>query len=240
MERERTFYSKHHLEKIGDDKSGPESFEKNFKIPGHRYYCVHDSVTHGVKLRAIELGFGDVGHCFYFGKYFREFHAIDIASKEILERVGSQFGPMNFTVQDHNLNEDFPFEHRTFDVLIAVMIVEHLFDPFHSFSEISRVLREDGKAFINLPLVTSWKNRLRLAMGNLPMTSAKSWWRLEEWDGGHLHYFNIDYVRKLGDKYGLELESIYPVGKAYALKRVFPTLLCSEASFVFRKRIERK
>jgi SAM-dependent methyltransferase len=137
----------------------------------------------------------------------------------------------------HDLNDDCPYPNEHFNVVIAMMIIEHLFDPFHSFSEISRLLTNGGQAFINLPLITSIKNRARLLFGRLPLTSAKNWWDLEEWDGGHLHYFTVDSITNLGSKYGLILDAIYPVGPGYALKSMWPRFLCNEASFVFTKRV---
>ena len=66
-----------------------------------------------------------------------------------------------------------------------MMVIEHLFDPFHAFREIERVLSPTGQGFINLPLVTSLKNRLRLLGGNLPVTSVSfdRWLVDKEWDG---------------------------------------------------------
>jgi SAM-dependent methyltransferase len=133
------------------------------------------------------------------------------------------------------LNLDSPFEDGQFDVVIAMMVIEHLFNPFHSFREVARLLRPGGYAFINLPIVTSVKNRARLFFGTLPLTSSKDWWQNEEWDGGHLHYFSIESVRRLSEKYQLELSEMYPCGRLFQLKRVFPTILCNELSFVFRK-----
>ena len=52
-----------------------------------------------------------------------------------------------------------------------MMVIEHLFDPFHSFKRVHDLLRPDGIAFINLPLVTNIKNRINLLLGKLPETS---------------------------------------------------------------------
>ena len=80
-----------------------------------------------------------------------------------------------------------------------MMIFEHLFDPWFCFSEIKRVLAPNGRAFVNLPLVTSIKNRLRLFFGKLPITSVpyKNWASEGHWDGFHLHYFNLSSIYDL-------------------------------------------
>ena len=41
-----------------------------------------------------------------------------------------------------------------------MMVIEHLFDPFQNFKRINTLLRKDGVAFINVPLVTNLKTEL--------------------------------------------------------------------------------
>jgi SAM-dependent methyltransferase len=134
-----------------------------------------------------------------------------------------------------NLNSDLALGTDHYDVTIAMMVVEHLFDPFHSFRELARITKPGGFVFVNLPLVTSLKNRLRLLLGELPQTSRSSWWDDREWDGGHLHYFTLQSVVELAQLNGLALDRTYPVGRHPSLKRIAPTLLCAELSFVFTK-----
>ena len=118
------------------------------------------------------------------------------------------------------------------------MVIEHLFNPFHSFSEIERLLSKDGVAFINLPLVTSIKNRMRLLLGKLPETSVsyETWFEDENWDGSHLHYFTIESIKRLCDKYNLEIIKIKPVGNYLFLKNIFPSFLSNEISFCVQKK----
>jgi ubiquinone/menaquinone biosynthesis C-methylase UbiE len=135
----------------------------------------------------------------------------------------------------HDLNYDLPFPDESFDVSIAMMVIEHLFNPFHSFREIARTTARGGHIFVNLPMLSSIKNRALLAAGRLPMTSSKNWWQLEEWDGGHLHYFTIPTVKRLGEKYGLTIARLYPVGQGLRLKELWPAMFCHELSFHFRR-----
>lgn len=163
---------------------------------------------------------------------FRSYRAIDVAADAILAKYP---GSVSFEYATADLNQDFPVETGSMDVVIAMMVIEHLFDPFHSFSEVGRVCKTGGMAFVNLPLITSIKSRIDLLMGRLPNTSTKEWFDMREWDGGHLHYFDVSHVRRLAGLYGLTLTALYPVGRGYALKKLAPSLLCGEASFVFKK-----
>jgi SAM-dependent methyltransferase len=236
MSLEEQFYKRHYVKRRLGNISGPETFGHAFTKPGHRYYCVHDQIEDGRSLRALEWGFGDLRHCQFFGSYFREFHAVDIAANLLIQQSDLTERELNFSFLEHNLNCELPYADETFNVLIAMMVIEHLFDPFQSFRELARLTRKSGVAFVNLPLITSVKNRLRLLIGQLPKTSANDWWELEEWDGGHLHLFSIGSVARLAEKYGLKLRALYPVGRAWKVKRLWPSGLCNEISFVFEKK----
>jgi hypothetical protein len=63
------------------------------------------------------------------------------------------------------LNEKRPFADNEVDYLIAMRVIEHLFDPFHAFRKIKRCLSYRGTAYVSLPII---KNRIRLLVGWLP------------------------------------------------------------------------
>jgi SAM-dependent methyltransferase len=141
-----------------------------------------------------------------------------------------------------NLNDALPLGSASVDVVVAMMVVEHLFDPFQAFSEIARVLSLDGFAVINLPLVTSLKNRWRLMRGQLPQTSvAYSRWLVDrEWDGNHLHYFSVSSIRDLLSACGLQMGEHQGVGRAHIFKTRFPSFLANELSFCAKRIASRR
>jgi SAM-dependent methyltransferase len=229
----KEFYDRHHGTKAttGAAPTVEESL-RHLRARGSRYFCVFDQIAAPASLDAIELGFGYPQISNALASVFRTYRAIDVAAETILAKYP---GPISFEYLSADLNKDFPVPDESVDVVIAMMVIEHLFDPFHSFSEVARICRKGGIACVNLPLVTSIKNRLNLLAGRLPMTSTREWFEQREWDGGHLHYFDIAHVRRLAALYDLTLKRIYPVGRGYALKSLAPGLLCGEASFVFSK-----
>lgn len=227
---EKRFYDARHRRQASLLAASLDERRAEIRTPGTRYFCVTDFLKSPWDLAAVEWGFGDIARCAALNEIFGSYHALDISASTI-----AAGRPLAFSWSDADLNEDLPFPDGRFDVSLAMMVIEHLFDPFHSFSEIARTTRRGGYAFINLPLISSIKNRVKVALGDLPMTSSADWWRVEEWDGGHLHYFTIRYVRRLGEKYGMRLVRFYPVGKHLVLKHAMPSLLCHEGSFVFRR-----
>ena len=207
-----------------------EQARKDIETPGTRYYCVSDQLSEPGTLRAVELGFGSINRARYFASLFGSFEAADISATVLLD--GQDAG---FDYRDVNLDEDWPFEDGGFDVVLAMMVFEHLFDPFHSFAELSRVLKPNGTAFVNLPNIGSIKCRWDILRGRLPVTSTVDWFELRQWDGGHLHYFTIDEVRRVAELNGLRIRKIYPVGARLWLKKLMPGLFCHEISYVFEK-----
>jgi SAM-dependent methyltransferase len=201
--------------------------------PGDRYYCVADFLQEGSSMEAIEWGFGDAARCAALSRFFRKYTAIDLCASTLVKKVALH--ERSFSYRDSNLNDDLPFADESFDASIAMMVIEHLFDPFHSFREIARTTKRNGYVFVNLPLVSSIKCRLAVACGGLPVTSVSEWWNFKQWDGGHLHYFNISSVRRLAAESGLRFIRFYVVGKFLPLKRIAPSLFCHEGSFVFQK-----
>jgi len=218
-------------------------YERNFRLsPSNQEYCFRPARSERyfsvfnileslqVKPRAVELGFGGRQNLRWLSELCETLTIVDI-----VDRAGELEFP-NLRFVEGDLNKNFPFRSSEFDLVIALMVIEHLFDPFHSFSQVSRILKPGGKTIINLPLVTGIKNRVRLLFGIPPITSRKDWYSTREWDGGHLHYFSIALVKRLGADHGLELLSCYPCGNLTLLKRIFPSLLCGEMSFIFQRK----
>ncbi len=225
----KPFYDRH-AEELAETLD-VEAAAAAIRQPGHRYFCIGDRLPDPSGLRAVELGFGSISRATLFASMFASFEAADISATRLL---GGQ--PVSFAYRDVNLDEDWPWPDGAFDVAIAMMVFEHLFDPFHTFAELARILAPGGQAFVNLPNVASLRCRLQLLAGRMPVTSTVDWFQRREWDGGHLHLFTIDLVRRVAELNGLRIAALYPVGRLVAVKRLWPGLLCHEISFVLEKR----
>ena len=203
--------------------------------------CRYSIITHSLRDSPVEnrdliveLGCGDGSRLLYLKRQFSFCNSLGIDlrfSKEELDGQGGVFFPAN-------LNQPWPIEAEACNVLIAMMLLEHLFDPLASFHEIKRVLAPSGRAFVNLPLITSFKNRLRLLSGKIPVTSVpyRRWFQEGHWDGFHLHYFTLSSIFDLAHFSGLRITKISGVGKFHSLKSLWPTMLCDEISFELRHR----
>jgi SAM-dependent methyltransferase len=208
----------------------PEQALKEIAQRQHRYFCANEYLKAHPGLSVVELGFGTAETAMALSSLAADYRIVDVVARH--EGMGV---PANIRFTKADLNDDFPFPDGEYDCAIAMMVVEHLFDPFHSFRELARITKRGGKIFINLPNVASIRCRVQLACGKMPVTSSANWFEKEEWDGNHLHYFTLDDTLRLARHVGLKLDAYFPVGNHLWLKRLSPRLFCHEISFAFSK-----
>jgi len=180
-------------------------------------------------LDVVELGCGHPEIPRLLARTARSYTVIDV----VKGRLGED-PPPNLHLVHANLDSDFPVPDEAADVVLALMIIEHLYDPFHSFAELARVLRPGGVAFVNLPNIASVRCRIDLLRGRLPSTSVRNWFETGEWDGNHLHYFTADSVRRIAGLFGLSVVELHSVGAMLWLKRLRPQLFCHEITYELR------
>jgi SAM-dependent methyltransferase len=198
--------------------------------PSHRYHCVLEYLRATPDQAVVELGFGNDQIAVALARWCRTYRIVDVVDRR---RESTSTGNIAFTNADLNL--DFPFADRTFDCTVAMMVIEHLFDPFHSFSEVARITRPGGKVFVNLPNIASIRCRLQLLLGLMPVTSSRDWFDKHDWDGNHLHNFTFAETLRIARKFGLALDRIHAIGRAAWFKQLRPSLLCHEISFAFSR-----
>lgn len=234
---EKDFYQRHYQGglKLARPASLADTEARHF-APGKRYHLLMSELDPQAQYgTAVEIGCSGGDCIVYLGSRmrFEKLIGIDIAFPDGMNK---EAGGVQF--MQSNGNERLPLADASIDVYVAMMVIEHLFDPFFAFREIQRVLAPGGRAFVNLPLVTSLKNRLRLLSGRLPVTSVpfERWLVDKEWDGNHLHYFSVDAIHRLAELSGLRVTTLAGVGTQHRLKSLAPRLLANELSFVLEHR----
>lgn len=227
---ERFYQKSHQSHKRMSGSAGATVARSELSKPGHRYYCVYEHLSKTPGASVVDLGFGTTNLLGELAGLCNTYTIVDV-----IDRTDGVALPDNTYFKQADLNRDFPFEAETFDCTVAMMIVEHLFDPFHALQEITRITKRNGKIFINIPNIAALKCRLQLAAGKLPITSSHDWFEKREWDGNHLHYFTMKEFIRLARLQGLKLDAIFPVGRRVWLKRIAPGLLCHEISYGFSR-----
>lgn len=81
--------------------------------------------------------------------------------------------------------EDLPFEEQRFDLIICDNVLDHCEDVNKVFSEMARVLREDGIIYLRVNLYTPWGKIVRAFVEKFRI------------DPGHPHTFTIKSIRAI-------------------------------------------
>jgi SAM-dependent methyltransferase len=236
MSAEAKFYQDHYAGGLSVGATPLDVFTKEALAPGKHYGLVAEYLLSlradgaGGCLAEIGCGGGEALLILSESRDFDRIIGVDIALSPTCLQRGTA---TRIEFLPSNLNEKWPFADGEVDHLIAMAVIEHLFDPFHAFREIKRCLSKRGAAYVDLPLVTGLRNRIRLLVGRLPETSVRyeRWFEIGEWDGNHLHYFSLRSLRDLTHSCGLRLTDIRGVGKFHALKTRLPALLAGEVTF---------
>lgn len=119
---------------------------------------------------------------------------------------------------------DLPFMASSFDAVSMLMVLEHVFNPFHAVRELRRVCKPEGIVIISVPNLASIRHRLGLLFGLFPITSARFSFDEEAWDGYHLHNFTCASLEWLLIKEGLKPIAWKSQGKFQWLKNFSPSL----------------
>ena len=93
-----------------------------------------------------------------------EAHAV-----EFVEELAVRARERGIEVSPANLNERFPYEDATFDVVHSNQVIEHLEKTDSFVREIHRVLKPTGYAVLSTNNLASWHNILSLVLGMQPM-----------------------------------------------------------------------
>jgi SAM-dependent methyltransferase len=124
-----------------------------------------------------------------------------------------------------NLDEGpLPYADESFDAVTCLMVVEHVFDPYHAVRELRRVCKPAGRVVIGVPNLAGLKRRLELLRGKLPITSSQYSFSENGWDGFHLHNFTQSSLDWLLRKEGLRPLRWAAQGKFRRLKQTWPSL----------------
>lgn len=132
-----------------------------------------------------------------------------------------------------------------FDIVIAMDIMEHVFDVFNFVENCNRILKDRGVLFLRVPNIAYIKHRIRLLFGELPITASwfetkgeiTAWRERHGWDGGHLHYFTMPILQELLVGAGFEvIQSGDPGTRFSAMRNFIPKLLYSNPLIIAKKK----
>jgi methionine biosynthesis protein MetW len=106
------------------------------------------------------------------------------------------------TIEDAS---SLPFDDETFDAVLLIEVLEHLFQPQLAVAEARRVLRPAGTMIVTVPNVGHWRHRADLLLlGRFnPYGDALS---LEEpWRDPHIRFFTPRTLERMLDRAGIDV-----------------------------------
>ena len=175
---------------------------------------------------------------------------MDVSEKrlsQLRQEIVADPSLQNMDVEFVTCNFDTNFSilpNETFDAVVALDVMEHVFDVFNFVSHCRRILRPNGVFYLRVPNIAYLKHRLALLAGALPVTASwfgplndlTAWRNVHGWDGGHLHLFTIPILRKLLAESGFRVVSCSDPGtRMAALRGVWPELLFANPLLVSEK-----
>lgn len=170
----------------------------------------------------LDIGCGDG----VFEKFVKEKHPKSVCSGIDLSEIAIQTAKSNvpdveFQVRDV-LKEGIPYADNTFDAVIALDVLEHVFQPHILLQEIKRVTKK--YAIIGVPNFSSFPSRVQMLFGRVPENNRPK--------KGHAYWFTISVLKNLLEENGFVIREIktnyqlerFPVLGAFfaLLTRIFP------------------
>jgi SAM-dependent methyltransferase len=115
-----------------------------------------------------------------------------------VEHVREQAIARGFNALPANLEEAWPFDDASFDVVHANQVIEHVKRLDHFVGETKRVLRPGGHAVVCTENLSSWHNVGALALGYMPFSLT-----------------NISSKGPVGNPYALHVEEAFEAGEPF-------------------------
>lgn len=116
--------------------------------------------------RLLDIGCGDGGFTALMARACgaEEVYGVDISERAV--ELAKARGIKCYRVDVDS--EKLPFDDDFFDVVTALEVIEHLFDPDHFLDEVRRVLKPGGLFILSTPNLASIYNRIALLLGYQP------------------------------------------------------------------------
>jgi len=163
-----------------------------------RFYIISELVEALRPGRVFDLGCGDGIQA----KIIKEaISGITINGCDISPAAVEKSGQHLESVYVHNIDvEDLPEESGSYDLVLCVAVLEHLYDVLHAINEIRRILKPGGHTIIQVPNLSFWRFRLEVLFGRIPSILS---------DPRHLQCFNKQVLTGMLEGRGLLVEQAF-------------------------------
>lgn len=85
---------------------------------------------------------------------------------------------------------NLPFKSKSFDIIVASEVIEHLFRPVNTLKDLKRILKDDGEFIVSTPNFLYWANRQQFLFGKFRYTQSGMF------DEGHVHFYTYQTLQE--------------------------------------------
>lgn len=155
----------------------------------------------GRKLNILDLGCGD-------GRLSKELvkHGHAITGIDSNEQALQNAKKNGLRVLNADIEKELPLETASFDAVLLLDVLEHLYDQEKILKEIYRVLKENGSLYIAYPNHFDLRNRLNMLFGGgIVHWDHKRYKNAKAWSYGHIRFLLLRELTRL-----LATKGFYP------------------------------
>jgi 2-polyprenyl-3-methyl-5-hydroxy-6-metoxy-1,4-benzoquinol methylase len=151
------------------------------------------------KLKILDLGCGEGQNSAFLVKAGHQVFGIDLDKKAI--KIAKEKG---IKARYWDIEKKLPYRGRSFDIILAIDVLEHLFNLEAIIWDISRLLRKNGCFILSVPNHFQIKNRFHIFFGGgiVHWSSSRS---VKSWNYSHIRFLRLADLKKL-----LEMNELYP------------------------------
>ncbi|WP_066377219.1 MULTISPECIES: bifunctional 2-polyprenyl-6-hydroxyphenol methylase/3-demethylubiquinol 3-O-methyltransferase UbiG [unclassified Anabaena] len=155
-----------------------------------------EPVKQNQKLRVLDLGCGSGSLSHKIAQHGYEVVGVDDSASGIF--LASQNFPDCRFIQASIYNLPENDLNQSFDIVIAVEVIEHLFYPRELLRAAKRYLKPEGRLIITTPYNGYWKNLALALLGKMDSHYTALW------DGGHIKFFSVATLTNLLQEEGFD------------------------------------
>jgi SAM-dependent methyltransferase len=147
----------------------------------------------GTSADCLDVGCGDGGTSgIWLSSHAGSYRGVDVSGAAIEMARGA-----GLDAQVISDAAELPFEDGSFDAVVCIEVLEHLFEPLQAAQEIARVLRPGGILIASVPNIAYWRRRADFALLGRWNPLGDELSVAEPWRDPHIRFFNRGILRRM-------------------------------------------
>ncbi len=151
------------------------------------------------------------------GMYSKLFKNSEYCGIDMCDEIINFSKKNGLNIIKHDLEEPIPLENKSFDCIISVDTIEHIYDTVAHLKNINNILKDDGFFIMITPNISSLASRINILRGKRP--SEVDAYRSDGEGQDHISAFGIDDIKKIMELSGFEIEVLSGINSGRFTKK---------------------